>query len=195
MIDEAISALLRWREHGAVDEYFTVAVNVASAQLMQAHFADDLIAKMQQSGLPKHALELEVTESDLMQDMQLAVQQLQCLAAAGLRIAIDDFGTGYSSLAYLKVLPVAVIKIDRTFISEMHVNTQDQRLTSTVIDMARHFQFTTVAEGVEEPEQFKLLQAMGCDLIQGFLFAPPLAEPMMLQLVASGFAETPAFSA
>ena len=195
VIDEAISALLRWREHGAVDEYFTVAVNVASAQLMQAHFADDLIAKMQQSGLPMHALELEVTESDLMQDMQLAVQQLQCLAAAGLRIAIDDFGTGYSSLAYLKVLPVAVIKIDRTFISEMHVNTQDQRLTSTVIDMARHFQFTTVAEGVEEPEQFKLLQVMGCDLIQGFLFAPPLAEPMMLQLVASGFAETPAFSA
>ncbi len=76
----------------------------------------------------------------------------------------------------------------------MHVNPQDQRLTSTVIDMARHFQFETVAEGVEELEQFKLLQAMGCDLIQGFLFAPPLNETMLLQVVANGFADTPAFA-
>ena len=77
----------------------------------------------------------------------------------------------------------------------MLFRSQDQRLTSTVIDMARHFQFVTVAEGVEELEQFKLLQAMGCDLIQGYLFAPPLKEQMMLQLVASGFADTPMFAA
>ena len=129
-----------------------------------------------------------------MHDMQLAMQQLQRLAAAGFGIAIDDFGTGYSSLAYLRVLPVSVIKIDRAFVSEMHTNNQDQRLTNTVIDMARNFEFATVAEGVEELEQFKLLQAMGCDLIQGYLFAPPLKEQMMLQLVASGFADTPMFA-
>ena len=193
VVRAAIEAMVRWRAQQAVAESFTVAINVASAQLMQPDFAQWLIETVQQSGLPCHALEIEVTESDLMQDMQLAMLQLQRLAAAGLRIAIDDFGTGYSSLAYLKVLPVSVLKIDRTFISEMHVNPQDQRLTSTVIDMARHFQFTTVAEGVEELEQFKLLQAMGCDLIQGFLFAPPLSEPMLLQLVATGFANTPAF--
>lgn len=161
---------------------------------MQPDFAEWLINVVQQAGLPAHALEVEVTESDLMQDMQLAMLQLQTLAAAGISISIDDFGTGYSSLAYLKVLPVSVLKIDRAFISEMHVNAQDQRLTSTVIDMARHFEFLTVAEGVEEPEQFKLLQAMGCDLIQGFLFAPPLNESMMLQLVATGFADTPVFT-
>ncbi len=194
VVREAVSAIVRWRAQGAVDEYFSVAVNVAGAQLMQPDFAEWLIDVVQQAGLPAHALEVEVTESDLMQDMQLAMIQLQRLAAVGLRIAIDDFGTGYSSLAYLKVLPVSVLKIDRAFISEMHVDTQDQRLTSTVIDMARHFEFLTVAEGVEEPEQFKLLQAMGCDLIQGFLFAPPLKESMMLQLVASGFADTPAFT-
>ncbi len=193
VVRAAIEAMVRWRAQQAVAESFTLAINVASAQLMQPDFAQWLIDRVQQSGLPCHALEIEVTESDLMQDMQLAMLQLQRLAAAGLRIAIDDFGTGYSSLAYLKVLPVSVLKIDRTFISEMHVNPQDQRLTSTVIDMARHFQFTTVAEGVEELEQFKLLQAMGCDLIQGFLFAPPLSEPMLLQLVTTGFANTPAF--
>lgn len=194
VVREAVSAIVRWRAQAAVDEYFSVAVNVAGAQLMQPDFAEWLINVVQQAGLPAHALEVEVTESDLMQDMQLAMLQLQTLAAAGISISIDDFGTGYSSLAYLKVLPVSVLKIDRAFISEMHVNAQDQRLTSTVIDMARHFEFLTVAEGVEEPEQFKLLQAMGCDLIQGFLFAPPLNESMMLQLVASGFADTPAFT-
>lgn len=194
VVREAISALVRWRAQNAVDEYFTVAVNVAGAQLMQPDFAEWLIAVVQESGLPTHALEIEVTESDLMQDMQLAMLQLERLASVGLRVSIDDFGTGYSSLAYLKVLPVSILKIDRAFISEMHINTQDQRLTSTVIDMARHFEFLTVAEGVEEIEQFKLLQAMGCDLIQGFLFAPPLKENIMLQLVASGFADTPAFT-
>ncbi|NLJ11963.1 MAG: EAL domain-containing protein [Gammaproteobacteria bacterium] len=195
VIQQAVATLLSWRAQQAVDEHFTVAVNVASAQLMQADFSQWLIEVVQQSGLPAHALELEVTESDLMENMQLAMLQLQRLSAAGFRIAIDDFGTGYSSLAYLKVLPVAVLKIDRAFISEMHVNAQDRRLTRTVIDMARHFQFTTVAEGVEEPEQFKLLQEMGCDLIQGFLFAPPLHEAMLLQLVAQGFAASPAFIA
>lgn len=194
VIEQAVTALVRWRAQHAVSEYFTVAVNVASAQLMQPDFALDLIDILQQAGLPAYALEIEVTESDLMQDMQLAMLQLQRLAEGGLRIAIDDFGTGYSSLAYLKILPVSVLKIDRAFVSEMHLNTQDQRLTSTVIDMARHFQFDTVAEGVEEPEQFKLLQAMGCDLIQGFLFAPPLNEAMLLQLVARGFADTPVFT-
>lgn len=194
VVREAVDAIVRWRAQQAVDEYFTVAVNVAGAQLMQPDFAEWLISVVRESGLPAHALEIEVTESDLMQDMQLAMLQLQSLAAAGICISIDDFGTGYSSLAYLKVLPVSVLKIDRAFISEMHVNAQDQRLTSTVIDMARHFEFLTVAEGVEEIEQFKLLQAMGCDLIQGFLFAPPLKENMMLQLVASGFADTPAFT-
>lgn len=194
VIQQAVAAIVRWRAQQAVDEYFTVAVNVASAQLMEADFAARLIDTVQQAGLPAYALEVEVTESGLMQDIPLAMRQLQSLAAAGLGIAIDDFGTGYSSLAYLKNLPVSVIKIDRTFISEMHSNAQDQRLTSTVIDMARHFQFSTVAEGVEEIEQFKLLKMMGCDLIQGFLFAPPLKENIMLQLVATGFADTPAFT-
>jgi|GEM_PF-325629 len=191
---QAISALVRWRAQQLVGEEFTVAINVASGQLMQPDFAQWLIDVVHQSGLPAHALEVEVTESGLMQDMQLAMRQLQKLTTAGVRIAIDDFGTGYSSLAYLKVLPVSVIKIDRTFIADMHNDTQDQRLTSTVIAMARHFQFETVAEGVEEQEQFKLLQAMGCDLIQGFLFAPPLNERMLLQLTANGFANTTVFA-
>lgn len=195
VIQQAVDTLVRWRAADAVEEGFTIAVNVACAQLMQPDFAEWLIDLVQQSGLPAYALEIEVTETDLMQDMQLAMLQLQRLAAAGLRMAIDDFGTGYSSLAYLKVLPVTVLKIDRTFISEMHVNMQDQRLTSTVIDMARHFQFLTVAEGVEEPAQFKLLRAMGCDLIQGYLFSPPLHEDKVLPLVARGFADHPVFIA
>ncbi|WP_298050203.1 EAL domain-containing protein [uncultured Paenalcaligenes sp.] len=193
VIKQAIQAISRWREQQQVDEFFTVAVNVASSQLMQHDFAEWLIKTVSQSGLPPYVLEIEVTESGLMQDMQLAMRQLQALSQAGLRIAIDDFGTGYSSLAYLKVLPVSVLKIDRAFIKEMHCNAQDQRLTSTVIDMARHFEFMTVAEGVEESAQLNLLRAMGCDLVQGFIFSPPLNESTMLKLAATGFSQTDYF--
>src|SRR5690606_30985685 len=145
---------------------------VASVQLMRPEFAHEIIAAAQARGVPPALLEIEVTESGLMQDMALAMTQVETLARTGFGIAIDDFSTGYSSLAYLKALPVSVLKIDRAFIRDLHTNPQDQRLTGTVIDMARHFGFLTVAEGVENVEQLERLAHMGCDVVQGFLFAP-----------------------
>ncbi len=170
---EALSALARWRREQAVPDDFTLAVNVAPVQLMQPDFARWLIDVVGASGISPEHLELEVTETGLMQDMALAMTQLDTLTGAGFHIAIDDFGTGHSSLAYLKQLPVSVLKVDRAFIRELHCNHQDQKLTGTVIDMARHFGFATVAEGVEQAEQLACLARMGCDLVQGFLFAPP----------------------
>ena len=187
VIDRALACLKRWQQQGAVGPAFTLAVNVASVQLMRADFAANLIERVRASGVSPTNLELEVTESGLMQDMKLAMRQLQALSAAGMRVAIDDFGTGYSSLAYLKSLPVSVLKIDKAFIQELHCSPQDQRLTGTVIDMARHFGFTTVAEGVELPEQLLWLLEMGCDLVQGFLYAPPLKESVLLDRVRRGF--------
>jgi len=122
-----------------------------------------------------------------MEDVERAKGQLLALAEAGIGIAIDDFGTGYSSLAYLKTLPVSVSKIDRVFIRDLHISEQDQRLAETVIGMARHFRCKTVAEGVEQPEQLEMLLRMGCDQVQGFLFAPPLNEKAFLQMVDIGF--------
>lgn len=186
VIKHALDQLARWRKDGAVDEQFSVAVNVATVQLMQADFAEWVMATVAESPVPPNVIELEITESGLMQDMELANRHLNTLTKAGFSIAIDDFGTGHSSLAYLKTLPVSVLKIDRAFIKELQTSMEDQRLTSTVIDMARHFGFRTVAEGVELPEQLSLLKEMGCDTIQGFLFAPPLKEDALLKLIAKG---------
>lgn len=183
VIQEAISVLSRWREQGHVAHDFTIAVNVSSMQLAQTDFAHWLIKTLQQSNLPAAAIELEITESDLMRDMEIALKQLNRLNAAGFKVAIDDFGTGYSSLAYLKSLPAHIIKIDRAFISELQSNIQDQRITGTIIDMARHLRFTTIAEGVDQPEQLQLLLEMGCDMVQGFIFAPPLPERVLLKMI------------
>lgn len=183
VIQEAISVLSRWREQGHVAHDFTIAINVSSMQLAQTDFAHWLIKTLHQSDLPAAAIELEITESDLMRDMEIALKQLNRLNAAGFRVAIDDFGTGYSSLAYLKSLPAHIIKIDRAFISELQRNIQDQRITGTIIDMARHLRFTTIAEGVDQPEQLQLLLEMGCDMVQGFIFAPPLPELVLLKMI------------
>lgn len=186
VIHEALAALTQWRSQGDVSEHFSVAVNVARVQLMQADFAGWLMSVVAGSAIPPELLELEITESGLMEDMATATRHLNALSEAGFSIAIDDFGTGHSSLAYLKTLPVSVLKIDRAFICELQNSIQDQRLTSTVIDMARHFGFRTVAEGVELPEQLELLKKMGCDLIQGFIFAPPLRAKALLKLISAG---------
>ncbi|MGE4123820.1 MAG: putative bifunctional diguanylate cyclase/phosphodiesterase [Pusillimonas sp.] len=185
VFEEAVRQLSTWRRHALVDDAFGVAINVAAEQLAQKDFARQLINILEGYQLPAGLIELEVTESGLMQDMQLAMQQLNVLHKAGFPIAIDDFGTGYSSLAYLKNLPVSVLKIDRAFIREVHTSMQDQRLTGTVIDMARHFGFRTVAEGVELPEQLHRLQQMGCDVGQGYIFAPPLKEGALIKLLES----------
>lgn len=186
VIKEALKTLARWRSQGLVNQQFTVAVNVAAMQLMQPDFAQWVMKAVAQSSVPPEALELEITESGLMRDMALASRHLNTLSNAGFDIAIDDFGTGHSSLAYLKSLPVSVLKIDRVFIKELQHSLEDQRLTSTVIDMARHFGCRTVAEGVELPEQLALLKQMGCDRIQGYIFAPPLDESVLMEFMAKG---------
>lgn len=188
VIRDALNTLSHWREQGVVGDAFTVAVNVATIQLMQRDFAQWMMGTLAESRVPANVFELEITESGLMEDVVLAMRHLKTLADAGFSLAIDDFGTGYSSLAYLKSLPVSVLKIDRAFIKELHVSLEDQRLTSTVIDMARNFSCRTVAEGVELPEQLDLLKKMGCDRVQGFIFAPPLKEAALLKLIQKGVA-------
>ncbi|MBV2135004.1 EAL domain-containing protein [Pseudomonas sp. MAP12] len=184
VIDRAIHQLEAWRDTGEVAADFSLAVNVAPLQLMQDDFATRLLERLSASTLPLGALEIEVTETGLVQDVQLARHQLQRLAEHGLSIAIDDFGTGHSSLAYLKTLPVSVLKIDRTFVSQMDTDPQDQRLAETVIDMARNFGCITVAEGVEKPEQAEMLQAMGCELAQGYWYSPPLKVEQFVEFCA-----------
>jgi EAL domain-containing protein (putative c-di-GMP-specific phosphodiesterase class I)/DNA-binding response OmpR family regulator len=184
VIDHAIRQLEAWRDSGQVTDDFSLAVNVAPLQLLQDDFAERLLERLAASRLPIGALEIEVTESGLMQDIDLARRQLQRLAEHGLSIAIDDFGTGHSSLAYLKTLPVSVLKIDRAFISQMDSNLQDRRLAETVIAMASHFGCSTVAEGVEKEEQAQMLRDMGCELAQGYWYSAPLKVEQFVEFCA-----------
>ncbi|MDP5292497.1 EAL domain-containing protein [Oceanimonas sp. CHS3-5] len=185
VIDTAIAQLEQWLEQKLVAPDFRVAVNVAALQLMQPGFADSLITRLAHSRLPPGAIEIEVTESGLMQNMELALVQLNQLAAAGIGIAIDDFGTGYSSLAYLKTMPVSVLKIDRAFVDGMDTDEQDRGLAQAVIHMARILGCDTVAEGVERPEHVELLKAMGCTQMQGYWYSPPLKPEAFVEYCQS----------
>jgi len=184
VVDHAILQLEEWFAAGQLASDFRLAVNVSALQLTQPEFARNLLNRLLRSRLPAGALEVEVTESGLMQNVDLAREQLQLLARHRVSVAIDDFGTGHSSLAYLKTLPVSVLKIDRAFVSSMDTNPQDCRLAETVIDMARNFGCITVAEGVEKPEQAQMLQAMGCELAQGYWYSPPLKVEQFVEFCA-----------
>lgn len=174
VIEQTIHQLEQWLGSAALPRDFRLAVNVASLQLMQPDFAPRLLERLQHSALPCGALEIEITESGLMRDIETARRQLRLLADAGLSIAVDDFGTGYSSLAYLKTLPVSVLKIDRAFVHDMDNNVQDLRLAETVVQMAKSLGLGTVAEGVERARHVTLLQDMGCQMGQGFWYSAPL---------------------
>lgn len=180
VLDKSILQLETWLASGAVKPNFKIAINVAPLQLMQKNFASSLLERLQKSTLPEGAIEIEVTESGLMSSLDTARRQLQTLAGHGLCTAIDDFGTGYSSLSYLKSLPLSVLKIDRAFVNDMDKNTQDRCLVETVIQMARNFGFTTVAEGIERPEHVELLQKLGCHVGQGYWYSPPLKADAFL---------------
>ena len=174
VLEETIRQTAQWYRAGLVDEDCRMAVNVAARQLTQPDLADEILALLAGYGLPSACLEVEVTESGLMEDVAQARRQLQRLAEAGVSVAIDDFGTGYSSLAYLKDLPVSTLKIDRTFVNAMGDRQEDQNLVRTVIAMAHNFGCSVVAEGIETPAQARALLDLGCELAQGFWFARPM---------------------
>jgi len=155
----------------------TVSVNVSALQFQQPGFVDGVAQVLSEAELPAHLLELELTESILIQDAREAMLRLQALAQLGVKLAIDDFGTGYSSLAYLKRFPIGRLKIDRTFISGLPGEESDAAIVQAIIQMGRALRLEIIAEGVETEAQRRFLQQAGCDLYQGFLYAPALDVP------------------
>lgn len=131
--------------------------------------------------IPAASLTLEITESSMIKNIETSIAMLNQLRELGINLSIDDFGTGYSSLAYLKRLPVQELKIDRLFISNINSDTGDQKLVRSIIDLAHNFELTTVAEGVEDQKTFDLLNELGCDVAQGFLFSKALPEEAFIE--------------
>jgi len=151
-----------------------IAVNLSAIQLHQEKLCNQILSIIQETQIKPRLLELEVTETMLMEKLETAIKTLNRLHCSGVSIAIDDFGTGYSSLGYLKHLPINVLKIDRLFIRDLDTDEYDQNIVGTVISMAHGMGLKVVAEGVETIEQYKLLQQMSCDEIQGYLFSKPV---------------------
>jgi diguanylate cyclase (GGDEF)-like protein/PAS domain S-box-containing protein len=169
---QAIADYLRWRAAGLAA--VRIAVNVSPLQLRHRGF----IAEIRQAiGIDAHAaagLELEITESLIMEDVKHSIASLQAIRAMGVSIAIDDFGTGFSSLSYLSKLPVDTLKIDRSFVIDMTAAPEGLALVSTIINLAHSLKLNVVAEGVETEEQSRLLRLLSCDEMQGFLFSKPV---------------------
>jgi len=170
VLEQAVATLRGWSEQGFSGR---IAVNVSALQLHDPGFADRLSALLESRGVSARLLELEITETALMHDIELAMTTLNRFRELDLTLAVDDFGTGYSSLAYLKALPVSRIKIDRTFVTGLPDNEQDQALCRTIITMAHAMGCEVIAEGVETEAQASWLALAGCDELQGYLLGKP----------------------
>jgi len=184
ILRQAASDLRRWQ--GAGLESGRVAVNISPVQLRRRAFADHLLDLVGEWRNENVGIDIEITEGVLIDDVSSAVSQLRVLRRSGIRVAIDDFGTGYSSLSRLAELPVDMLKIDRSFISGLTSSGAGRTVAETIIALGRAFDMTTVAEGVETPEQFEMLEHLGCDQSQGYLHSRPLAAVDIEPLLKSG---------
>jgi diguanylate cyclase (GGDEF)-like protein/PAS domain S-box-containing protein len=162
-----------------------VSVNVSGTQLRHPRIVEDIASALSASGLSPGSLTLELTESVLMHDTDATADVLHRIKALGIRVAIDDFGTGYSSLGYLRRFPVDVLKIDRSFITELGHGPDRSALTRGIVSLARSLQVETVAEGIEDAHQLADLQTLECNLGQGYYFARPLTAVDLQALLAA----------
>jgi EAL domain-containing protein (putative c-di-GMP-specific phosphodiesterase class I) len=173
ILEQACRQTRRWQEAGLPQ--VRIAVNLSSVQFRQPDLFETVQGALERSGLEPRWLELELTESLLMQNPENAVLTLQRLSGRGIHLSIDDFGTGYSSLSYLKRFPIHSLKIDQTFIRELTTNPDDAAIATSIILMGKSLKLRVVAEGVETRSQLSFLRVMQCHEAQGYLFSPPVA--------------------
>ena len=163
-----------------------VAVNLSTRQFRQKNLVEIVTDILNETGLPAKLLELEVTESALMENIEYSIEMMADLSRLGVRWSLDDFGTGYSSLTYLRDFPVHVLKVDQSFVREITINPEDSAIVETIIDLAHRLHLTVIAEGVENEEQLKVLSRMNCEQIQGYYFSRPMSPVDFIEYVSKG---------
>jgi diguanylate cyclase (GGDEF)-like protein/PAS domain S-box-containing protein len=178
VLEQACDALARWLPSWP---QLVVAVNLSPRELRQVGCVERISACLQRHRLPANALELEITEGVLLEDVDQCIANMQALRALGVHFAIDDFGTGYSSLTYLKRLPLDRLKIDRSFTQDMAGDSNGLMLVQTILVIARNLGLQCIAEGIESHTQLEILRQHGCSLGQGYYFSRPLAEAEFLE--------------
>ncbi len=171
VLQAAIRQIREWQREGLEVE---LAVNLSAPDILDPELGDEILELLHRHRVPATSLMLEITESAVMRDPQLAARHMQLLRIAGVRFSIDDFGTGHSSLAQLSRLPVDELKIDRSFITNARLGSDAATIITSTIGLGHSMGLSVVAEGVEEPEAWNLLRQLGCDFAQGYLISPPL---------------------
>ena len=172
VVDQACRQLVAWQSMGL--SHLTVAVNVSVQQFVRSDFVDTVLRALEQHGVKPHRLELEITESLLMKNLEDTTASMRRFRAAGIALSIDDFGTGYSSLGYLRQLPVDALKIDRSFVRDLPQSDDDAAICAAIIAMARELKLKVIAEGVENAEQLEFLRRHRCDQAQGYYIGRPV---------------------
>lgn len=179
VLRKAVSDYCKWRDYGIAPE--RVAVNLSARQLHQSDTVRILEDIIQEADVDPRILEIEITESSIMQDPMRVVETISAIKALGPSIAIDDFGTGYSSLSYLRRFPIDVLKIDQSFVRDIHNDPDDAAIVATIIAMARTLNLTVIAEGVENKQQDEYLRNHGCEQGQGYLYAKPMPDEVLCE--------------
>jgi predicted signal transduction protein with EAL and GGDEF domain len=178
----AAQQAVAWQKANGVP--LRVSVNLSPLQIEEPDFAKTVASVLKETGLDPQYLEFEITESTLMQDEESNIALLQRLKAMGIRLSLDDFGTGYSSLSYLRRLPIDTLKIDRSFVQRIATDPDDAAFAGAIIGMAKVLRLRVVVEGVETEQQRDLLDELGCDEIQGFLFSTPVPADEVTAVLA-----------
>jgi EAL domain-containing protein (putative c-di-GMP-specific phosphodiesterase class I) len=174
---QACEQAVRWQNAGL--RPFNMAVNVSALQFTRPDFLEGIKDALRDSGLEPQWLELELTESVFMHDIEVAITRMHQIRALGVGLSIDDFGTGFSSLSYLQRLPVNAIKVDRSFVHGIFPGNANHSLVQAIVLLGQQFQMTVVIEGIETISQLETLRALGCDRLQGFYFCKPCTPEVL----------------
>jgi diguanylate cyclase (GGDEF)-like protein/PAS domain S-box-containing protein len=184
VLREACKQFVHWRSENLTQVHIDrIAVNVSAVQFQQKDFVEKVIRIVAESGIVPGMLELELTESTVIDKIDTVIEKMKRLRSAGINLSMDDFGTGYSSLAYLKRLPFTTLKIDRSFVRDIMSDEGDAALVETILSMASIFKFDVIAEGVETIEQFRFLEDHGCQYFQGYLCSKPVRVTQFEELL------------
>ena len=174
VLETSVSKFMEWKKRYDYD--MILSVNISSIQYKRPDFVTKVISTINRNDMKPEELELEITESVLIDDIKTVVEKMEELRDFGVKISIDDFGTGFSSLSYLKGLPADTLKVDKSFIDSILNDESTRIITQAVIEMAGKLGYETVAEGVETEEQMELLKSLGCDIIQGYYLSKPVPD-------------------
>ena len=181
VLEQSIRTFSEWRNRYGVP--FVLSVNISALQYQKEDFVETLLNIIHKYDVDPDEIELEITESILIDDFSAVTEKMQLLKEYGIRISLDDFGTGFSSLSYLKKLPINTLKIDKSFTDTLLTDSATRIITESIVSMVKSLGFESIAEGVEEEQQYKYLRAVGCDIIQGYLFGKPLSQEEIEQLL------------